>query len=467
MARVEPETVDRSRWPGLVAPDPESGGARRGATRDLRDAMLKAASELGVRLEFPDGSSVGSLDSELAVVLREPEAFFARLALRATTGLAESYMAGEWISGDLPGVLGAVVPWLARHPDLEAVRRHHGGRGTHRRRAHDHDHHDVGTAAAESARSDFERGIAGDLVALFADATMATSSALFASGARSRSSDGRGRSVVHVSAPPAAPHRLDLGDAQRRAHELLLGLAGVEDGTRAVVVPPGWGELPMRAAERGAQVRAVTESVDRLNVVGARIRAAHLDHAVTLRLGEFGELTGETDAVVVSEPGIEGAEGFAAAVGTSARLLTDGGRLAVQTPIGSDRFAAELAELTNWRTAYIDARMAIPLRSDVKNAFERHPEMRIRGRVEFGEHAAHTARLWRENLSIRGRDAAAQGFDPVFRRMWHFHLAAAETSFARGWVDAWQILAVKGDGDRAPRGGSTEGGATGEAPTAR
>ena len=205
---------------------------------------------------------------------------------------------------------------------------------------------------------------------------------------------------------------------------------------------PGWGELPLRAAECGAQVRGVTESIDRLNVVGARIRAAGQSNAVTLSLGEFGDIAGEADAVVALEPCAQGSDAFAAVLEKSSAILPLGGTLAAQLAVGSDAHAAEISELVAWRRQYIDERSGIPLRSDLKSAFERHQGMELRGRIEFGEHAAHTARLWRENLSIRGRDAAAQGFDPVYRRMWQFHLATVETSYAAGWVDAWQIVAT-------------------------
>lgn len=441
MARVEPEVVDPIRWPELVAPESEAGTGRRGASREIRDALRAAAPELGMRFEFPDDSSFGSLDAETTVVLRRPVSFFSRIAAQGTPGLAESYMAGEWIAGDLPAVVAALVPWLANHPDLETVRRHRSGRGLgqvrgpgHRRRAQ--------TGGEEAWMTDLEMGIPGDLVALFSDPTMATSAALFASGARSRRTDSRGRTVIHVSAPPTPPHRLDLGDAQRRAHDVLLGLAEVGNGSRVVVAPPGWGELPLRAAECGAQVRGVTESIDRLNVVGARIRAAGQSNAVTLSLGEFGDIAGEADAVVALEPCAQGSDAFAAVLEKSSAILPLGGTLAAQLAVGSDAHAAEISELVAWRRQYIDERSGIPLRSDLKSAFERHQGMELRGRIEFGEHAAHTARLWRENLSIRGRDAAAQGFDPVYRRMWQFHLATVETSYAAGWVDAWQIVAT-------------------------
>lgn len=431
MARIEPSSVDHTRWPELAPPERDNGGVRSSTVREIRDAFRAAVPEMGLRVEFPDDSSIGSLDARTTVVLRSPEHFFSRLAASATAGVFESYMAGEWVSGDLPAVMSVLVPWLARHPELESARRHKAARHGRRR------------AQTGVQDSDLEMGIPGDLVALYTDATMATSAALFASGARNQSHDRRGRTVVRVSAPTSSPHRLDLGDGQRRAHELLLSLAGVGEDDRVVVAPPGWGELPLRAAERGAQVRSVTESIDRLHVVGARVAAAGQSHAVSLSLGEFESLGGATDAVIVAEPHSATGEGIGAVIRHASTLLDDGGKLALQSAVGSDAHDSEISELTTWRKRYVDERTAIPLRSDLKDAFARHPEFELRGRVEFGEHAAHTARLWRENFTIRGRDAAAQGFDPVFRRMWQLHLAATEASYRSGWVDAWQLLAQR------------------------
>lgn len=431
MARVEPSSVDHTRWPELAPPERDRGGVRSSTVREIRDAFRAAIPEMGLRVEFPDDSSIGSLDAPTSMVLRSPEEFFTRLASGATVGVFESYMAGEWVSGDLPTVLSSLVPWLARHPELESARRHKAERQGRRR------------AQQGAKNSDLEMGIPGDLVALYTDATMATSAALFASGARNQSHDRRGRTVVRVSAPTSSPHRLDLGDAQRRAHELLLSLAGVGEDSRVIVAPPGWGELPLRAAERGAQVRSVTESIDRLHVVGARVQAAGQSHAVSLSLGEFESLGGAADAIVIAEPHAATREGIAVVAERSSALLDDGGRLALQVDIGSDSHEQEISELTSWRRRYVDERSAIPLRSDLKDAFSHHPELRLRGRMEFGEHAAHTARLWRENFTIRGRDAAAQGFDPVFRRMWQLHLAAMEASYRSGWVDVWQLLASR------------------------
>lgn len=432
MARMEPEIVDLDRWPELRSPTvDEPQAARHGAARDIRAALRNATADLGLRLDFPDGSSLGPVDAQQVVVLNRPDDFFVRIGRRATTGLAEGFMAGDWTTLDLPGVLAKLVGWLARHPDLDAVRRSQSARPGRRRRA----------AAVDG--TDLQDTVPGELVSLYSDETMTTGYGMFASGARSRTRDSHGRDIVTLESPTSAPHRLDLGDAQRRAHDLLLQLAGVGESSRVIVAPPGWGELPLRAAELGANVSCVTEDWPRLQVLGSRFRAAGMAPSISLRQGSVEALTGQVDAVVVSHPHSASGRVLDDVAALASTSLHPGGRLGIQVEVGSDRYAAELAELSTWRRLYIDERSAIPLRSRIKDAFAEHHELRIRGRVEYGTHAAHTARLWRENFAGHGRDAAAAGFDAVYRRMWNLHLAAQQTALVHGWADAWQLLAVR------------------------
>lgn len=432
MARMEPEIVDLDRWPELRSPSAEDPHvARHGAAREIRDALRSAAADLGLRLDFPDGSSIGPVEAARVVVLNRPDDVFARIGRRGTTGLAEGFMAGDWTTLDLPGVLATLIGWLARHPDLDSVRRQQSNRPGRRRRP------DPGYS------TDLEESVPGDLVALYADETMSTGYGMFASGARTRTRDTHGRDIVRLEAPTASPHRLDLGDAQRRCQDLLLTLAGVREGSRVTVAPPGWGELPLRAAELGANVRCVTEDWPRLQVLGQRFRAAGMGASISLRQGALDSLTGQADAVVVSHPRTTSGRALDDVAALASRSLRPGGRLSVQVEIGSDRHEAELAELTAWRRLYLDERCAIPLRSQVKDTFAEHHELRLRGRIEFGTHAAHTARLWREIFAGHGRDAAAAGFDAVYRRMWNLNLAATQAALTAGWVDAWQLLASR------------------------
>lgn len=426
MVRVEPQSVDLERWPSLAVPEP---GGQAGA---VAQALRRSARELGVRLDYPDDSAAGEFDAPARVVLADPEAFWARLAASGVTGLGESFMAGEWVSPDLQKTLGVLVPWIAGHPDCahpgaQAAREPRGG-GLARRRG-------------RRRAPDLEDGLPGDLCALYTDETMSTSGAVFASGARTRTTEPDGTELLRLEAPVAVLRRTDLGDAQRRAADGLLALAGVGESSHVLVAPPGWGELPMRAAERGARVRTVTSSTERLAMLGSRIAAAGLDDAVTLSLGGVDEVTGDWDAVVADEPGAAaGLAGVASVLEVSDRLLRPGGRVVVQTLLAPGAPAPALAELAAWQSAYVsDAAPTEPART-LAELVARHPRLRPLGRLDLSAHHAETVRLWSENFAIRGRDAAALGFDAVYRRMWAFHLAALEARLRRRWVESVQVV---------------------------
>ena len=435
MVRLEPRTVDLERWPGLAEPDGLGGQA----ASDVAQALRRSARDLGLRIDYPDSSAAGEFDAPVRIVLTEPERFWARLAADGVVGLGESYMAGEWACVDLHPVIATLAPWIAghagcAHPGERAYGRE--GRGTT----------GIGRRRGTRRDVDLEDEVPGALTSLYADETMSTSGAVFASGARTRSRLSDGTDVVHLEAPTAAPHRTDLGDAQRRSADTLLTLAGVDAGTPTVVATPGWGELPMRAAERGARVRTLTRSTERLSALGSRFAAAGLDDEIALSLGALTEMTGTSDALVAVEPGVSaGPAGLSAVLDSADRHLRSGGRLGVQTLVAPGRPAPATVELAAWGARYVSEAGPPTAWEDVVEAIARRPRLRLRGRVEITAHHAETVRLWSETFAHRGRDAAALGFDAVYRRMWAFHLAALEAGLRRGWVESVQLLAVASD----------------------
>lgn len=432
MVRVEPQTVDLERWPALAPPD----GVEGQAAGQIAQALRRSARELGLRIDYPDASAAGEYDAPVRLVLREPEHFWARLASGGVVGLGESYMAGEWTTSDLGPLIAALTPWIAAHPECASPGQRAYGRegrgpvGGGRRRG--------GAVAVE-----LEDSVPGALTSLYTDETMSTSGAVFASGARTRRRLADGTDVVHLEAPVAPPRRTDLGDAQRRSADTLLTLAGVGDGTRVLVATPGWGELPMRAAERGAHVRTMTASTERLSTLGARFEAAGLDDEISLFLGGPTDVGGAVDAVIAVEPGISaGAAGYTEVLRVAERLLGPGGRLAVHAVVCPDRPTPAVVELAAWGSRYVSESGPPPSWLDLVDTVDRSPRLRLRGRVETTAHHAETVRLWSETFALRGRDAAALGFDAVYRRMWAFHLASMEAGLRRGWLESVQVLAT-------------------------
>ena len=73
----------------------------------IADRLLRrAAARLPLRLLYPDGSVIGAADPTLpTMVIHRPEALARRVGRYGLIGFGESYMAGEWSSDDLAGVL--------------------------------------------------------------------------------------------------------------------------------------------------------------------------------------------------------------------------------------------------------------------------------------------------------------------------------------------------------------------------
>ena len=59
------------------------------------------------------------------------------------------------------------------------------------------------------------------------------------------------------------------------------------DGTRLLEIGTGWGELAIRAAQRGAHVRSVTLSTEQLDLARARIAAAGVADRVDVELRDY------------------------------------------------------------------------------------------------------------------------------------------------------------------------------------
>ena len=122
---------------------------------------------------YPDGTVIGAADPTLpTMVVHRPEALVRRVGRYGLIGFGESYMAGDWSSDDLAGVLTVfakrladlVPPALQRLRPLAVVRQprsQHNSRAQARRNIAEH------------------YDLSNELFAEFLDETMTYSSALF------------------------------------------------------------------------------------------------------------------------------------------------------------------------------------------------------------------------------------------------------------------------------------------------
>jgi cyclopropane-fatty-acyl-phospholipid synthase len=407
-----PVAVDAGRWPDIAA------APHRPLRASVAEQIFRrAAGRIPLRVTGGERSYGRGKTGDPVMRLVRPAAFFARLGDSGTIGFGEAYMAGDWVTDDLPGVLAAfagnlrgLVPRSLQRLRHAVLSRQPG-------------HHDN---TIEGARQNIHRhyDLSNDLFRLFLDETMTYSCALYAGD------------------PASSPDLL--ADAQRRKIDRLLDTAGVQEGTRLLEIGTGWGELAIRAAARGAQVTTLTISTEQAALASERIAAAGLADRISVELRDYRQAAGEYDAVVSVEM-IEavGANHWDEYFGTINRVLAPGGRVGLQAILQDDETVRLTQDTYTWIRKYIFPGGQCASVEAIERTLAAHTSLRIIDRYSFNRHYAETLRRWRVAFEARADEVDALGFDETFRRMWSFYLAYSEAGFRTGYLDVQQMTLVK------------------------
>jgi cyclopropane-fatty-acyl-phospholipid synthase len=407
------DPVDAALWPD-VATVPSSP-VRAAVARRI---FHRAARILPLRVVEAGGRTYGGGRAGSPVMhLVRPDAFFARLGATGTIGFGEAYMAGDWTTDDLAGVLSAFAAHLRdlvpatlqrlRHAVLSRMPQSHDNT-IEGARANIHHHYDLSNA----------------LFKTFLDETMTYSAALF-NGEPYGSDD-------------------DLAVAQRRKVDRLLDCAAVGPGTELLEIGTGWGELAIRAARRGAQVTTLTISVEQAQLARARVQAEGVADRVDIQLRDYREVQGSFDAVVSVEM-IEavGANHWPTYFGTIDRSLRPGGRVGLQAILQDDETVRATRETYTWIRKYIFPGGQLSSVEAIDRTLAAGTSLRVADRFSFGRHYAETLRRWRARFEEQWQAVADLGFDETFRRMWSLYLAYSEAGFRTGYLDVAQLTLTR------------------------
>jgi cyclopropane-fatty-acyl-phospholipid synthase len=414
--------VDAERWPDVAV---AQGSAARAAV--ARVLFTHAVAALPLRVRFPDGRLLGAGPPDAPVmVLHRPREFFRRFGAAGLIGFGESYLAGDWDCADLTGLLTVfaahvgdlIPPWVQRLRTLAVRRPPVADRQTR-----------------DGARRNIGRhyDLSNELFALFLDETMTYSSALFAT-----------QGGAAGGLPLAADHLL--ADGQRRKIDGLLDRAGVGPGCRLLEVGTGWGELAIRAAQRGASVVTVTLSREQQALAARRVAEAGLAGRVRVELRDYRDVEGTFDAIcsceMVEAVGERYWDAYFAALD---QHLAPGGRIGLQTiTMPHDRMLATRRTYT-WIQKYIFPGGLLPSVTAIEDSVARSTRLRVTARTDFGLHYAETLKIWRDRFQARADEVARLGFDDVFARMWTFYLAYSEAGFRSGYIGVSQLTLARPD----------------------
>ncbi len=425
-------TITHERHPVRSWSDLEPLRTTGPGARIARRLFRSAIGRLDVTVHVAAGTSypaetLGRGGPEMHV--NRPDELFARIARDKLIGFGEAYLTGAWDEGpnapagalgDFLTVLCSEIATLVPRP-LQRLRSvivpripqtHRGSRSTTRENvAHHYD-------------------LSNELFALFLDPTLSYSSALFDD--------------------PTTATAADLPSAQHRKIDRLLDQAGVGEGTRLLEIGTGWGELAIRAAERGAIVHSITLSSEQLALARDRIARAGQADRVEVELLDYRALldspaTAAAYDAVVSVEMIEavGWRFWPTYFQTIDHVLAPGGRVALQAiTMPHDRMLAT-RDTHTFITKYIFPGGALPSVRAIEETAARHTRLRVVDKMPLGAHYARTLRMWDDAFTAAGADVAALGFDETFRRLWHFYLEYSRAGFASGYIDDHQIALAR------------------------
>ena len=397
----------------------------RSDTAPLRAELAAALPQRPFELRFWDGSALPSTSGDGPVFrARSPRAAAHALLAPGQLGLARAYVSGDLEVDDLDAVLALLRDWdppaidgptqrrlllgavratgLMRPPRPPAVELRPRGR-----------RHSL-ARDARAVRHHYD--VSNDFFALFLDASMTYSCAIFED-----------------------PSRDDepLAGAQDRKLELVCTKLALQPGERVLDVGCGWGSCPIHAAVRhGVRVVGITLSPPQAALARERAAAAGVADRVEIRVADYRELRGERfDAIasigMVEHVGEVQLDRYAA---TLAALLEPGGRLLNH---GIARLRHTDAETGSFSDRYVFPDAATLQLSRVLLALERAGFVceHVEG---FAEHYARTLTHWIRRLDERAADGERLAGGERMR-VWRLYLRAARNGFETGFTSVYQV----------------------------
>jgi cyclopropane-fatty-acyl-phospholipid synthase len=396
---------------------PASAGTRSSLPRRVMFRLLSGIRD--ERIDLWEGGrrfTFGRHDASLRAVVHVHDPGVYRQVLRGSIGLSESYMDGEWDTDDLV----ALIRIGARNmPRLDAARRRwHPVLHTGQRLARMVPHNDPeGSRRNISAHYD----LGNQLFSLFLDPTMMYSCAVFENAETSL-------------------EQAQLAKLERVCKQLRLG-----PDDHLLEIGTGWGSMAVHAASRyGCRVTTTTISREQHDLALERVRAAGLEHLVTVLLEDYRDLSG-TYSKLVSIEMIEavGWQFFDTYFRRCSELLEPDGLMFLQAITIDDRAYEVEKASKSFINTHVFPGGCLPSLEVIHRCIAGETDMRTVWLDDITEHYGETLARWRAAFVAESERAEELGYDLRFRRTWELYLAYVEAGFRECRIGDVQMVMAK------------------------
>jgi cyclopropane-fatty-acyl-phospholipid synthase len=362
----------------------------------------------GITRRFGPGGSVGVLDGEVDLTLRDWK-LCGDVLTGGDVAFAEAFMDDRWATTDLSALLTLIglnqraleIAFYGRWWRQLVFRARHLLRSNTKRRARRNivAHYDLGN----------------DFYGLWLDPTMTYSSALFGGD------------------PSQA-----LASAQQEKYLRMLGELAPEDGAHLLEIGCGWGGFAETAARAGCRVTAVSLSDAQTAYARERVANAGLGSKVDFQIRDYRDIAGRFDGVASIEMfEAVGERYWPVFFRVVLDALKPGARACIQAiTIANDRFE-QYRQTSDFIQQYIfpGGMLSSPEVFEKKLSAE---GLKVDCVHRFGHDYAETLKRWLATFDANVDKVRAQGFDNRFIRCWRFYLAYCAAGFASETTDVAQ-----------------------------
>jgi cyclopropane-fatty-acyl-phospholipid synthase len=331
---------------------------------------------------------------------------------RGETGLAETYVNGQWDSEDLPslltyGLLNAEALEKYFYGDWAFVissglQNFFRKNSIRRSRRNILDHYDLG--------NDFYR--------LWLDKSMTYSCGLY---------EGKTRS---------------LEDAQQAKYKRIFDKLALPVGSHILEIGCGWGGFAEAAAYNGMRVTGLTLSDEQKTY--AQLRLNHLQPRPEIRLQDYRKTRGQFDGIAsIGMFEHVGMNYWPDYFQTVRNRLKRGGKAMIQSIVLDDTVFRRTRGKFGFIEQIIFPGGALPSREAFTAAAEAHHGLACMSVYSFGEDYIRTLSEWLARFDARIDEVKKLGYDAAFIRLWRFYLASAIASFTSRRCSVMQAELVR------------------------
>jgi len=361
--------------------------------KKISDGYLNLIDSKGKTYSFGNSKSL----PKAKIKINDP-GFFYKILRKGSSGLAESYIKGEFETDDLTSLIELSAKNIkTTHKfsgffEFSSLRKFlEGNKNTIKK-------------SKENVSLHYDLG--NDFFSTWLDKTLTYSCAIFNSSKET------------------------LEQAQINKYNKLLNMVQPRKGDRVLEIGCGWGGFAEFIAKNyDIKLDCITISKKQYSFTKARIRKAGLSHKVNVQMMDYRNLENKYD-IIVSIEMIEavGEKYLDKYFNIIKKNLSPAGRAAIQAIIIKDELYNRYRTKEDFIQKYIFPGGFLPSLKSL-NKLSDKSGLKIEGYHLYGTHYSNTLQKWRESFLNSWDIISKQGFNQRFKKMWDFYFSYCEAGF--------------------------------------